>query len=321
MVCMLVFIILPLIATAQARISCGVKDIKRVQEMFKNCTKTYKAEYNRDVMHNKDSVLSITCKLVDKLVNVCGDEWLECHGEEEVRRMKELQVESFLNKNRDALPVDIEKCDTVQQFRSEQLLFEDPPSCTDNQTVKSQELFQNCTHSITTSVNDKIQSLTSAKSISSIICQALNSISSDCIKHLEKCLDEEDVIILTETHIEQLKTFFINLAGKKVEEDIRVDQCQDTFDKSKTSEKEIRNAKEDSHSESGHISEKLTKTNKVPELMENIEDTTKEKRKVDSEEKDNTKNHNVTPNKKNVETRPTATGFILSIPLIVISFL
>merc|ERR1719244_448169 len=218
-------------------------------------------------MHNKDSVLSITCKLVDKLVNVCGDEWLECHGEEEVRRMKELQVESFLNKNRDALPVDIEKCDTVQQFRSEQLLFEDPPSCTDNQTVKSQELFQNCTHSITTSVNDKIQSLTSAKSISSIICQALNSISSDCIKHLEQCLDEEDVIILTETHIEQLKTFFINLAGEKVEEDIKVDQCQDTFDKSKT-----------------------------------------------SEQKDNTKTLNVTPDKQNVETRLTPTGFILSIP-------
>merc|ERR1719244_150542 len=250
-------------------------------------------------MHNKDSVLSITCKLVDKLVNVCGDEWLECHGEEEVRRMKELQVESFLNKNRDALPVDIEKCDTVQQFRSEQLLFEDPPSCTDNQTVKSQELFQNCTHSITTSVNDKIQSLTSAKSISSIICQALNSISSDCIKHLEKCLDEEDVIILTETHIEQLKTFFINLAG----------------------EKEIRNAKEGSHSENGQISEKLTKNDRVSDLVENIKDTTEEKRKVDSEEKENTKTHNVTPNKQNVETRLTPTGFILSIPLIVISLL
>merc|ERR1719431_514993 len=237
-------------------------------------------------MHNKDSVLSITCKLVDKLVNVCGDEWLECHGEEEVRRMKELQMESFLNKNRDALPVDIEKCGTVQQFRSEQLLFEDPPSCTDNQTVKSQELFQNCTHSITTSVNDKIQSLTSAKSISSIICQALNSISSDCIKYLEQCLDEEDVIILTETHIEQLKTFFINLAGKKVKEDIKVDQCQYTFDKSKTSEKEIRNAKEGSLSENDHISEKLTKTNKVSELVEDIEDTTDKKIKVDSEEEE-----------------------------------
>merc|ERR1719206_695960 len=52
-------------------------------------------------MQNEDSVLSVTCKLVDKLVNVCGDEWLECHGEEEVRRMKEMQLESFLIKNRE----------------------------------------------------------------------------------------------------------------------------------------------------------------------------------------------------------------------------
>merc|ERR1719233_824356 len=253
-------------------------------------------------MHNKDSVLSITCKLVDKLVNVCGDEWLECHGEEEVRRMKELQVESFLLKNREALPVDIEKCSTVQQFRSEQLLFEDPPSCTENQTVRSQELFQNCTHSITTSVNNKLQSLTSAKSISGLICQALNSISSDCIKYLEKCLDEEDVIILTETHIEQLKTFFINLAGKKLE-------------------KEIRNAKEGSLSENDHISEKLTKTNKVSELVEDIEDTTDKKRKVDSEEEEKKMKHNGTPNKQNVGTRLTSMGFISSLPLFVISFL
>merc|ERR1719206_151039 len=102
-------------------------------------------------MQNEDSVLSVTCKLVDKLVNVCGDEWLECHGEEEVRRMKEMQLESFLIKNREALPVDIEKCSTVQLYRSEQLLFEDPPSCTDNQAVRSQEVFQTCTHSITNS--------------------------------------------------------------------------------------------------------------------------------------------------------------------------
>merc|ERR1712212_36023 len=309
MACVRVLIILPLITTGQALITCGVRDIKRVQEMFKNCTKTYKAEYNRDVMHNKDSVLSITCKLVDKLVNVCGDEWLECHGEEEVRRMKELQVESFLIKNREALPVDIEKCSTVKQFRSEQLLFEDPPSCTENQTVRSQELFQNCTHSITTSVNNKLQSLTSAKSISGLICQALNSISSDCIKYLEKCLDEEDVIILTETHIEQLKTFFINLVGKKLEEDIKVGQCQDTFDNSKTSEKEIRNAKEGSLSENDHISEKLTKTNKVSELVEDIEDATDKKRKVDSEEEEKKRKHNVTTNKQNVGTRLTSMGF------------
>merc|ERR1719206_602439 len=274
-------------------------------------------------MHNEDSVLSVTCKLVDKLVNVCGDEWLECHGEEEVRRMKEMQLESFLIKNREALPVDIEKCSTVQLYRSEQLLFEDPPSCTDNQAVRSQEVFQNCTHSITTSVNNKLQSLTTAKSISSIICQALNSISSECVEHLEKCLDEEDVVIMSETHIEQLKTYFINLAENKVEKGIDVDNCQENFDNSNTSEKEVRNAKESYVAENDHISEKITKNISDLEIMENVEDSTEKKRHININEKTKEKRNfnNVAPNKQNAEKRLTFTSFILSIPLLVFSIL
>merc|ERR1719317_1153906 len=274
-------------------------------------------------MQNEDSVLSVTCKLVDKLVNVCGDEWLECHGEEEVRRMKEMQLESFLIKNREALPVDIEKCSTVQLYRSEQLLFEDPPSCTDNQAVRSQEAFQNCTHSITTSVNNKLQSLNSAKSISSIICQALNSISSECVKHLEKCLDEEDVVIMSKTHIEQLKTYFINLAENKVEKSIDVDNCEDNFDNLNTSEKEVRNAKESYVAENDHISEKLTKNISDLEIMENVEDSTDKKRYIDIKEKTKEKRNfdNVAPNKQNSEKRLTFTSFILSIPLLVFSIL
>jgi len=266
-------------------------------------------------MQNEDSVLSITCKLVDKLVNVCGDEWLECHGEEEVRRMKEMQLESFLIKNREALPVDIEKCSTVQMYRSEQLLFEDPPSCT--------EVFQNCTHSITTSVNNKLQTLHSAKSISSIICQALNSISSECVKHLEKCLDEEDVIIMSETHIEQLKTYFINLAENKAEEGIDVNNCQDNFENLDTSEKEMRDAKESHFAENGHISEKLTKNSSDLEIMENVKDSTDKKRHLDIKEKTKEKGNfnNVAPNKQNAENRLTFTSFILSIPLLVFSIL
>ena len=68
-------------------------------------------------MDNTGSLFSMTCKLIDNLVVVCGDEWLECHGEEEVRRMKEMQVEYLIVKNRGADQVDIEQCTIVQQFR------------------------------------------------------------------------------------------------------------------------------------------------------------------------------------------------------------
>ena len=77
------------------------------------------------------------------------------------------------------------------------------------------------------SVNDDIQSLDSVKSISSLLCQAISSISSDCVQHLEKCLDAEDVIIMSENHIEQLKLYFVKLAGDKVDNNFNLDNCQE----------------------------------------------------------------------------------------------
>ena len=97
--------------------TCELEELRRMQEVFTICTKKYKAEYKKGLMDSTDSVLSMTCKLIDNLVVVCGDEWLECHGEEEVKRMKEMQVEYLIVKNRGADQVDIEQCTIVQQFR------------------------------------------------------------------------------------------------------------------------------------------------------------------------------------------------------------
>jgi len=203
---------------------------------------------------------------------VCGDEWRQCHGEEEVRLIKEMQVESLLIKNRGTLPVDIEKCSTILQFRSHQLQFADPPACTDIETVRSQEVFQNCTHSITTTVESKIQSINSAESISRTICKALNSITHDCVKHLEKCLDEEDVIILTKTHIEQLKRFFVKVAERKVEEDLDINNCENY---SKSSEASERNTNKSVFTKDIDTQKQSLQSNLVLYDEEHIEETQK----------------------------------------------
>ena len=93
------------------------EELRRVQEMFSICTRKYKAEYKMELASNRKDVLGITCKLVENIVSVCGEEWRQCHTREEVRRMKDLQVENIIIKNRGQLPVDIEQCTTVQQFR------------------------------------------------------------------------------------------------------------------------------------------------------------------------------------------------------------
>ena len=117
MKCPVIIVILSLTTTSRALSTCGQEDQKKVHEMFSNCTQKYKTEYNMAVAVKKEEVQRVTCRLVENIVETCGDEWRQCHGEEDVRRMKDMHVESLLHKNRGAV-VDIEKCHTVKQFRS-----------------------------------------------------------------------------------------------------------------------------------------------------------------------------------------------------------
>merc|ERR1711874_447976 len=59
---------------------------------------------------------------------------------------------------------------------------------------------------------------------------AISNISSDCVEYLEKCFDAEDVAIMGENHVEQLKVYFIHLASDKVDEDFTLDNCQEVLD-------------------------------------------------------------------------------------------
>jgi hypothetical protein len=69
-------------------------------------------------------------------------------------------------------------------------------------------------------------------------------------------LDAEDVIIMSENHIEQLKVFFISLAGDKVGSDF--DNCQEPLEDSSTSNKDIRNTVEyDFHEEDFNLEESV----------------------------------------------------------------
>jgi hypothetical protein len=62
-------------------------------------------------------------------------------------------------------------------------------------------------------------------------------------------LDVEDVFIMSENHIEQLKAFFISLAGDKVGGDFGLENCQEPLDDSGTDNKDIRNTVGDDFNE------------------------------------------------------------------------
>ena len=130
--------------------------------------------------------------------------------------------------------------------RSRHIMQQEVPDlCTDEETVKSQQEFQSCTHSITGMINDAIPSISSVKSVTILLCNAISNISSDCVEHLEKCLDSEDVSIMSKNHIEQLTAYFVNLASDKVDDDFSLENCEDSLNTSNVVDK----------SEANHLSE------------------------------------------------------------------
>ena len=97
-------------------VRCKKNDKIQMKAEFKNCTSTYKEEYNLAMREDDIDEEEVTCRLVEYIVEKCGDLWSKCHTEEDVRRMKDMQVESLLIKNREAL-IDIEQCPTAKKIR------------------------------------------------------------------------------------------------------------------------------------------------------------------------------------------------------------
>ena len=112
-----VFIVLSFIMnTGNCMMECEEEDKEGMMENFMNCTGEYKKEYNRMMTDENVDVEKATCKLVNNLVDTCGELWGLCYSRKEVMRMKNMQVENMVRKNSGS-QVDIEKCLAISQYR------------------------------------------------------------------------------------------------------------------------------------------------------------------------------------------------------------
>ena len=109
-------ILASVISVAQCMVECKEREKKDMMENFINCTREHKNKYNQ--MMNKDDadVEKVTCKLVNSLVNTCGELWDLCHSREDVKRMKDMQVQEMILKNSES-EIDIEQCLAVAKYR------------------------------------------------------------------------------------------------------------------------------------------------------------------------------------------------------------
>ena len=95
------------------------------------------------------------------------------------------------------------------------------PSCSDGKKVKDQELFQQCSHSITTKLLHSLDQLGQEMEGGMVTaCQALQDISRECVGHLASCLDQEDLDITRTLHLDRQTQYFTRLLGVQLD-------CQD----------------------------------------------------------------------------------------------
>merc|ERR1719233_2791447 len=158
-----------------------------------------------------------TCGLVESVVVNCGEIWNRCHTSKEVRRMRDLHIESLVRQYGEQGELD--DCELVKEYRQSGRTLTDPVedvTCSDDKALEVQTKFQTCSHSTATSVYQTIQDITGVKNISHKLCKALTTIGTVCIKHLYQCFAEDDVKQMRKSHLEEMKRFLQRIVQGKV---------------------------------------------------------------------------------------------------------
>jgi len=166
------------------------------------------------------------CTLLDKEIEICAEIWNQCHGKQEIQRMKNGHIERFLESKAD--DPTIQKCQTVKIFResnTRDLDAVDESGCTDTENTAAMDKFATCNHNILTKVYDETQGLTSPDKIIFLYCKALEDLSHVCVHHWEPCFAPGDQHQMLLAEMKQKKTYLIQLANGQIPED-SLNQCE-----------------------------------------------------------------------------------------------
>ena len=116
--------------------------------------------------------------------------------------------------------------------------------CTDVQTLKIQQSFQNCSHEISTAVYEASLQIESRKLLAGKLCKALTDIGTVCVKHLRECFARDDVVQMKKSSLTEMKDFLIRIVNGKVEADA-LDDCKAGLDAVNTLEEYDDESEED----------------------------------------------------------------------------
>ena len=97
--------------------------------------------------------------------------------------------------------------------------------CTYKQKVEVQNKLQACTFSTASSVHMTIKDLSSDKTIADELCKSLTTIMNVCVEHLKKCFPRDIFKLKRKTHLEEVKTFFLQI-GQDIVSNNSFENCR-----------------------------------------------------------------------------------------------
>eukprot|EP00092_Neocalanus_flemingeri_P065799 GFUD01080077.1.p1 GENE.GFUD01080077.1~~GFUD01080077.1.p1 ORF type:complete len:423 (-),score=136.05 GFUD01080077.1:60-1328(-) len=229
---------------------CTQESLEEMQAQFKTCASGlgYQFEDTRNTFLGQQYVQESVCILFSKTVKECGKVWKKCHTEDEVQHLQDMHLKSLLSQYKD---IQLDHCLIVKEYMQSGRMKEISQQvviCDDKVAEKTQEKFQACSHSSSTLAYEKIMDGAEDNLIKDILCDTLKSIETVCSKDLEKCFSDEDVVMMTTSHLKEMKKFLIRIVRGKVKnealEDCDVDK-QNIVIKVEESQLEIQNPKQD----------------------------------------------------------------------------
>jgi len=269
---------------------------RKMKTDFQDCAAKLSEEFE-DTKENFPGpvyVQEAACNLFSKTVKQCGRSWKKCYSEEEVQQLENMYLESLLVQYKD---IQLEHCQVVLDYmKSEKRnkISQHQEKCDQESTLQAQNNFQMCSQTSSTKAYEKMFDVEDKTRVKNILCDTLKTITNVCKEHLEDCFSGEDIEIMNESNVEQMKTFLIRIARGKVKKNA-LDDCdtndvkqvydekeQDTTEEIKSLDRSFKTGTSDSPVARNIIHRENDKSQSLDPVHE---DMTQEKSKIENTEK------------------------------------
>ena len=85
---------------------------------------------------------------------------------------------------------------------------------------------QSCSHSFSTEAYQKIRDVQDKDVVKNVLCDTLNVIDTVCREDLEECFSDDDIVMMTLSHMKEMKKFLVRIARGKVDREA-LEHCVD----------------------------------------------------------------------------------------------